>query len=380
MEEKERGIIIKKVIDATKGELGYLNLVESIIEYGTFKEPARSNMPRTKSLFGNMLKFDLRKGFPLFTTKKMFTKGMVAELLWFMSGNTNVRKLAEQGVTKFWHQDAYNFYKKHLMQNTVNWLLPYEEWCEALMRNNSLGTCGKIYGYQWRRFNGKHDQLLEVIRDIICNPYGRYKVITAWNPCDIQDQALPACHMLVQFNCRPMEFGERLEWLYEYMPEQYDILKDTPVKHMHAVNKNMNALGVPKMWLDASMTQRSADMMLGVPINIASYSLLLSIIAYMTNCQPGWFTWFGNDCHVYEHHIETARVQITREPYEPCKLSLDKVCCRQLNAVDINEFSSSDLDTIIDSMEIDDFKFENYKHHDALQFELFTGMTKPSEI
>lgn len=378
VEEKERGIIIKKVIDATEGELGYLNLVENIIEHGTFKEPARSNMPRTKSLFGNMLKFDLRKGFQLFTTKKMFTKGMVAELLWFMSGNTNVKKLDEQGVTKFWHQDAYNFYKRKDLDAHMS----FEEWCDVLKHDydNKYGNCGKIYGYQWRRFNGKHDQLLEVIRDIVCNPYGRYKVITAWNPCDIQDQALPACHMLVQFNCRPMEFGERLEWLYEHMPEQYDILKDTPIKHMHAVNKNMNALGVPKMWLDASMTQRSADMMLGVPINIASYSLLLSIIAHMTNCQPGWFTWFGNDCHVYEQHIETARVQIARKPYEPCKLNLDKVCCKQLNVIDINEFSSSDLDTVVDSMEIDDFKFIDYKHHDALQFELFTGMTKPSGI
>lgn len=377
--EIERGIVIKKVIDATEGELGYLNLVENIIEYGTFKEPARSNMPRTKSLFGNMLKFDLLHSFPLFTTKKMFTKGLIGELLWFMSGNTNIQFLDKLGITKFWHQDAYNFYKNHVMQNAQNKVLPYDKWCEALKHDNSLGICGKIYGYQWRRFNGKYDQLLEVIRDIIANPYSRYKVITAWNPCDMPGQALPACHMLVQFNCRPMEFGERLEWLYAHMPEQYDLLKDTPIEKIHACSKIFDKLGVPKHFLDCSMTQRSADMMLGVPINIASYSLMTYIVAHLTNTMPGQFTWFGNDCHVYEHHIETARIQIARNPFKAPKLVMHTDNW-DFDSVEQIDNESSHLTDCINSMQIEDFEFVDYEHHDTLNFELFTGMTKPSGI
>lgn len=354
---------------ANYGEQGYLNLVKNIIEHGAFKEPARINMPRTKSLFGNMLKFNLKHTFPLFTTKSMFTKGMIGELLWFMSGCTNVKTLHKQGITKFWHQDAYNFYVKQTTKqcNSAS-ILTFEQWQDALNNDAaSIGDCGHIYGHQWRKFNGEFDQLLHVIQDIVSNPYGRYKVITAWNPCDMTQQALPACHMIVQFNCRPMQQSDRLHYLYEYDVTQYELLKDTP-----NCDNSLDKLNVPKYILDCSMTQRSADMMLGVPINIASYSLLTCIVAKLTNCMPGMFTWFGNDCHIYEHHIETAKQQLIRQPFKEPTLNIDTTNWLTTDAISIT--SSDKLTNLINSMSISDFTFANYKCHDKLQFELFTGM------
>ena len=365
------------------GEQGYLDLVKCIIDKGAIKGSARSNMPMTKSIFGNMLKFDLTQGFPLFTTKKMFTRGLVGELLWFLSGSTDVRKLNALGVKKFWNEDVYNFYVKKCT-NIGKTPKSFDQWEQDMQNKDTADldySAGRIYGHQWRLFDNSIDQVANIIADIINNPFGRYKVITAWNPADMPYQALPACHMLVQFNCREMEFGDRLDWLYLHDASQYDILKDTPISHIAEVSKTLDALGVPKLWLDCSMTQRSADMMLGVPINIASYSLMTHIIAYLTNCCPGEFTWFGNDCHIYSHHQETALQQCNREPFKECTLKMNVERWKQnstlnriLENIKKNDFSSVELSHLFSNMAINDFEFVDYKCHDKLEYQLFTGL------
>ena len=312
----------------------YLDLMKEIMEYGTLKNPARPGMPRTKELFGCMMKFDLQKGFPLLTTKKMFTKGIVGELLWFLRGDTNIKYLVDNGI-HIWDGDAYRFYRSLCTEKEP---LTKEKFIEKIekgpyqhhlmehpLSNNvwyAYGDCGQIYGYQWRNWNGYVDQISTVIENIKKNPNSRYHVITAWQPSSFLPglpsnltgkAALPACHMLMQLSVRDNKY------------------------------------------LDLSMTQRSADFVLGVPFNIASYALLLCIIASETNLEPGVFTWFGNSVHIYENHFDAVKEQLTREPLPLCTLM----------------FKPKDD---ITKYEISDFEFVNYQSHPRIKAELSVGV------
>jgi thymidylate synthase len=222
----------------------YLDLCERILTEGIKKEDRTGT--GTLSVFGHQMRFDLNAGFPLVTTKKLHTRSIIYELLWFLQGNTNIQYLQEHGV--------------HI----------WDAWADA------QGDLGPIYGKQWRSFSGANgktvDQLQWVIDEIKRNPDSRRLIISAWNPPELADMALPPCHCLFQFY-------------------------------------------VAQGKLSCQLYQRSADVFLGLPFNIASYALLTHMVAHVTGLEPGEFIHTIGDAHLYVNHIEQVQEQLTRTPY-----------------------------------------------------------------
>ncbi|MBO4121226.1 thymidylate synthase [Cupriavidus gilardii] len=229
----------------------YLDFMRHVYEHGTVK--ADRTGTGTRSVFGYQMRFDLREGFPVVTTKKLHLKSIIYELLWFLQGSTNVRWLQENGVT-IW-----------------------DEWADE------NGELGPIYGYQWRSWpapNGEHiDQIAQLIAQIRSNPDSRRLIVSAWNVGDIPRMKLPPCHAFFQF----------------YVADGR---------------------------LSCQLYQRSADIFLGVPFNIASYALLTHMIAQQTGLEVGDFVWTGGDCHIYSNHEEQVRTQLAREPMALPKLEI----------------------------------------------------------
>lgn len=221
----------------------YLDLLHRARHEGVFKSDRTGT--GTYSVFGHQMRFNLADGFPLLTTKKLHTKSIIHELLWFLSGDTNIAYLKANGV-RIW-----------------------DEWADA------DGNLGPVYGYQWRSWpapDGRHiDQISHVVDQIRRQPDSRRLIVSAWNPALVDEMALPPCHALFQF----------------YVAEGR---------------------------LSCQLYQRSADIFLGVPFNIASYALLTQMVAQVCNLQPGDFVWTGGDCHLYSNHVAQADEQLTRQP------------------------------------------------------------------
>lgn len=271
-------------------ETQYLDLLEELL-----RAPSRNtrNDAATRSVFGRQMRFDLARGFPLLTTKKLPFRVIVGELLWFLSGSTNVRRLQEQGI-RIW-----------------------DEWADP-----ESGELGPVYGEQFRFWpshrkaiaapttdnpdqivHGTIDQIAAVLHSLRKDPYGRRHVVSAWNPADVEDMALPPCHVLFQF--------------YVGADER----------------------------LSLQMYQRSADTFLGLPFNIASYALLLSMTAYVLGRQPGEFIWAGGDVHLYGNHVDQACEQILRDPRPFPKLRIKPEDCRfDLDHWNIEDFEILDYD------------------------------------
>lgn len=221
----------------------YLELMQHVLEHGHRKTDRTGT--GTLSVFGWQMRFNLADGFPLLTTKKLHTRSIIHELLWFLKGDTNIRYLKENGVS-IW-----------------------DEWADP------NGDLGPVYGKQWRRWESADgrviDQITQVVESLRSNPDSRRHVVSAWNPGDVNDMALPPCHALFQF----------------YVADGR---------------------------LSCQLYQRSADIFLGVPFNIASYALLTMMMAQVCDYDVGDFVWTGGDCHLYLNHIEQARLQLTRLP------------------------------------------------------------------
>ena len=230
----------------------YLQLLSTVLETGTDR-PDRTGTG-TRSLFGYQMRFDLAAGFPLLTTKKLHLKSIIYELLWFLRGDTNVRWLQERGV-RIW-----------------------DEWADA------EGELGPVYGSQWRSWpdgqGGSIDQIRNVVAAIRSNPDSRRHIVTAWNPAEVDEMALPPCHCLFQF----------------YVAEGR---------------------------VSCQLYQRSADVFLGVPFNIASYALLTHMIAQVTGLEVGDFVHSFGDVHLYHNHFEQAREQLRRPPGPLPRLTLN---------------------------------------------------------
>lgn len=252
----------------------YLDLMQDILDNGAKKEDRTGT--GTLSVFGRQLRFDLSEGFPLVTTKKVHLRSIIHELLWFLNGDTNIKYLKEHGVS-IW-----------------------DDWADE------NGELGPVYGYQWRSWpapNGeKIDQISKVMDQIKNKPDSRRHMVTAWNPADVDDMALPPCHALFQF----------------YVAEGK---------------------------LSCQLYQRSADFFLGVPFNIASYALLTHMVAQQAGLQPGDFVWTGGDVHLYTNHLEQAKLQLSRKP-------------RPLPQLNIRRKP----DTIFD-YQFEDFEILNYDPH-----------------
>lgn len=256
----------------------YEDLLRDVLEHGTRKTDRTGT--GTRSVFGRQLRFDLREGFPLVTTKRVHFKSIAYELLWFLRGESNVGWLREHGVT-IW-----------------------DEWADA------AGELGPVYGVQWRSWptpgGDAIDQISQVIEQIRENPDSRRLIVSAWNPADIPDMALAPCHALFQF----------------YVADGR---------------------------LSCQLYQRSADLFLGVPFNIASYALLTHMVAQQTGLDVGDFVWTGGDCHIYDNHVEQVTEQLTRDPFPAPTLRIART-----------------PDSIFD-YEYDDFVVEGYQHHPAIR-------------
>lgn len=246
----------------------YLDLLQHILEHGGDKGDRTGT--GTRSVFGHQMRFDLSKGFPLLTTKKVHFRSIVVELLWFLKGDTNVKYLQDNKVT-IW-----------------------DEWATAEQTarfGRPAGELGPVYGHQWRNFGATQnedgsyqqngfDQISWLINEIKTNPNSRRLIVSGWNPKEASQVALPPCHTLFQFF---VQNGK----------------------------------------LSCQLYQRSADVFLGVPFNIASYALLTHMIAQVCDLQVGDFVWTGGDTHLYANHFEQARLQLDRDPLELCQLKLN---------------------------------------------------------
>ncbi len=256
----------------------YLDLVQRVLNDGT--DRADRTGTGTRAVFGHQMRFDLRDGFPCLTTKKVHLKSIIHELLWFLSGDTNIGYLREQGV-RIW-----------------------DEWADE------NGELGPVYGRQWRSWptpdGGSIDQMLALLELIRTNPDSRRMVVSAWNPADIEAMALPPCHCLFQFQ-------------------------------------------VSDGRLNCQLYQRSCDVGLGVPFNVASYSLLTMMIAQVTGLTPGDFVWTGGDVHIYDNHIEPLREQLTRDPRELPRMMIE------------------DRDQDLFSFGFDDFTLVGYRPHPSIR-------------
>ena len=262
-------------------ERQYLDLLADILANGV--ERGDRTGTGTLGVFGRQMRFDLSQGFPLLTTKKLHRKSIILELLWFLRGDTNVRWLQERGVS-IWN-----------------------EWAD------DAGELGPVYGKQWRSWTAPDgrviDQIAAVVEGLKANPNSRRHIVSAWNPAEVEDMALPPCHCLFQFFVAP------------------------------------DGKGGGK--LSCQLYQRSADVFLGVPFNIASYALLTMMVAKVTGLQPGEFVHTLGDAHLYLNHLDQAREQLQRAPYPLPVLEI------------------ADRDDLF-AFEYDDFKLRGYQAHEKI--------------
>jgi thymidylate synthase len=253
----------------------YLEALEYILENG--KDRSDRTGVGTRGVFGYQMRFDLRNEFPAVTTKKLAWKSVVSELLWFLEGSTDERRLAEI---------HYGKTRDNLIGKNTIWTANADKQGKDLgyLNDNVTKNLGPVYGSQWRSWNarGHHvDQIVEVMKSIYTDPSSRRHIVSAWNAGEVDKMALPPCHTMFQFY---VQDGE----------------------------------------LSCQLYQRSADMFLGVPFNIASYSLLTHIMAKMLGLKVGEFVWTGGDCHIYQNHFEQVKEQITREPHAGPQLLMPK--------------------------------------------------------
>lgn len=284
----------------------YLDMCRYILEHGEDR-PDRTGTG-TRSVFGYQTRYDLREGFPLLTTKKMYLRPIAEELLWFIKGDTNIKYLVDRNV-KIWNEWPYEDFKKSEDFNGET----LEEFVEKIKNDDEFakkhGNLGPVYGAQWRNFNNEGtDQLMKLIDSLKNNPFSRRHIISAWNPIQVDEMALPPCHTLMQF----------------YVSSD-------------------------KKYLSCQLYQRSADTFLGVPFNIASYALLTCMLAQVCGYEPKEFIHTIGDAHIYKDHFDVVKTQIEREPLPLPHLVLNK-----------------DIDNLFD-FKIEDIKLEGYQSHGPLK-------------
>ncbi|QQS44604.1 thymidylate synthase [Candidatus Roizmanbacteria bacterium] len=294
-------------------EQQYLNLLKDILENGIYKDDRTGT--GTYSLFGRQIRFNLQEGFPLLTTKKVFLKGIIHELLWFLQGESNIKYLVDNNV-HIWDDWPYRFYKESVEKENKQ-PLTQTEFIEEIKKSDIFakkwGELGPVYGVQWRHWKtpegGEIDQISKLIDEIKKNPNSRRLIVSAWNAADIEEMAkagLPPCHTMFQF---------------------------------YVVDGK----------LSCQLYQRSADVFLGVPFNIASYALLLMMVAQVTGLEPGDFVHTFGDVHIYKNHLDQVKEQLKRDirPFPTIKLN-------------------SHVKSIFD-FTFEDFTLENYNPHPPIK-------------
>jgi thymidylate synthase len=344
-------------------------LLEYILGNGVEKQDRTGT--GTLSVFGWQIRHKMSEGFPLLTTKKMAWKTMVTELLWFLKGDTNIKYLVDNNC-HIWDGDAYHNYEKYAMANSYGVdILSMDEFINEIKTNDEFakkwGDLGPIYGKQWRKWPsirrigienggmihkaypdyGDIDQIQNLINDLKTNPDSRRLMVNAWNVGELDQMVLPPCHYGFQVYTRELSLDERVKLFSKNVNGEH-LMKYANSDGLDVWNEILNKHTIPTRAISLMWNQRSVDTFLGLPFNIASYGLLLEIIAKAVNMVPDELIGNLGDCHLYlSDHIEAAKEQISREPYE-------------LPTLDIHP---GVLDYNMENYEIDMFTIKNYKHH-----------------
>ena len=377
-------------------DLVYQDLLQTIIDNGVEKKDRTGT--GTKSIFGYQIRHDMSKGFPLLTTKKMYWKGIVTELLWFLRGDTNIKYLVDNDC-HIWDGDAYKAYLKKYEKDKLHGVIyendetqnrPFskEEFINWIKNNDKFselyGELGPVYGKQWRSWHWRSepvlpeekymiyttegkpvtwseekyiDQIANLINDLKTNPDSRRLMVSAWNVAELDQMTLPPCHYGFQVYTRELSDDEQRARCHPITPNAWDDLKEFAKLTGNSIEDAATAANIPTRAISLMWNQRSVDTFLGLPFNIASYGLLLEIIAKMVNMVPDELIGNLGDVHLYENHLTQAREQLVREPYALSKLEIN----------DQYWVDNCSLDTHILSMLIEDFKINDYQSHPTIK-------------
>ena len=392
----------------------YQNLLQDILDNGVKKEDRTGT--GTISVFGRQIRHRMSEGFPLLTTKKMAWKTMVTELLWFLRGDTNIKYLVDNDC-HIWDGDAYKNYFNKSKADIFHPILPQDAFINAIKTNSEFakeyGELGPIYGKQWRSWKiiydnnvsewvgegedaipiykvlNKLDQISNLINDLKTNPDSRRLMVNAWNVGELDQMTLPPCHYGFQVYTRELSEGERYK-IFEEKGHEFRM-------NQWSREEQYDKAGIPKRAISLMWNQRSVDTFLGLPFNIASYGLLLEIIAKEVNMVPDELIGNLGDCHLYKNHIEQAKEQLSEIPWKERKEMLT-------NPSDIREFgnispftdkminywldlrkiphsrrmpfplptlkytkSLNDVDEVFKNLEVGQFEIENYQSHPTIK-------------
>ena len=365
----------------------YKELLQDILTNGVTKMDRTGT--GTISVFGRQIRHRMSDGFPVITTKKMYFKGIVTELIWFLRGDTNIKYLVDNDC-HIWDGDAWkNFCNKHY----GNVYITKEDFIERIKDDKEFakefGDLGPIYGSQWRKWkftdkftngeqiayvNGKIDQIQNLINDLKTNPDSRRLLVSAWNPSDLPLQVLPPCHYGFQVWTRELSLEERLlladKINKEIRQDLYTHSFNNPI-YIGGIDQRpddverhhlLSDLNIPTRAISLMWNQRSVDTGLGWPYNVTSYGLLLTILGKLVNMIPDELICNLGDCHIYSNHIEGVKEQLTREPY-------------QLPTLKINSGNENwhllELDEVLNTLDPSfTFKLENYQSHPTIKLPL----------
>mgnify|MGYP001327317440 CR=1 FL=1 len=335
----------------------YQMLLEYILGNGVEKQDRTGT--GTISVFGRQIRHKMNQGFPLLTTKKMYWKGIVTELLWFLRGDTNIKYLVDNDC-HIWDGDTYKRYKIWADDlSKTHKYLPYtkEQFINKIKTDDEFtkkwGELGPIYGKMWRDWDEdtgvKIDQISNLIEQLKTNPDSRRLMVNAWNPTYLPQMTLPPCHYGFQVYTRELSLEEKWN---QYIKSGLNIeINGTPLELKH-MGTPFYPKSLPKRAISLMWNQRSVDTFLGLPFNIASYGLLLEIIAKEVNMVPDELIGNLGDVHLYKNHIEQAKEQLTREP-------------KRLPTLEIIEREEQNFS--MDEMYIDNFQFPNYQSHPTIK-------------
>ena len=341
----------------------YFDLIRHIKEKGVEKKDRTGT--GTISVFSYDIRFDMQDGFPLLTSKKMAWKSMVIELLWFLKGDTNIKYLVDNGCY-IWVGDAYkNYLNYHNNHPTIHSnrfdILTREKFIQRIKTDDEFakqwGELGPVYGKQWRKWRSiddsemkihtlEVDQIANLINDLKTNPDSRRLMVNAWNVGDLEQMVLPPCHYGFQCYTREMSTKERNQWYF-------DTNYQNPAYRVDWTDYELDQQNVPKRALSLKWTQRSVDVFLGLPFNIASYGLLLQLLAREVNMVPDELIFSGGDCHIYSNHIEPCNTQLKQQTFKLPKVVI-----------------TASKDKSIFDITYDDIKLVDYQFSPAIKGEL----------
>ena len=377
----------------------YHRLLQTILDEGfTYEDPNRKGVKRIQ-IPSVRFEHQFVEGFPAITTKKLFWRGVVGELLWFLRGSSDIRELWKYDI-KIWDKDWYNFYSKSCSS-------PYTlgEMKERINEPHQTGfDLGRVYGTQWRNwlgripflptkkdtresydgtkllknyylfdevghweqpkqkqiFQGGIDQISNLIKGLKENPMGTKHIVTAWNPTELDEMALPPCHWSFEVLVEPLDYNKRYRSMTQYQSDTYWSLSTISEE---SGNEHFDNCGIPKYQVTLKWHQRSVDTFLGLPFNIASYALLAHIIGKMTNMVPKGIIGDLSNVHIYETHLGAVKQQLSRDVNKHGKCELEEFTGFKMDM-------HGNFDSWINNREIEDFKLKNYECYPTIQAEM----------